>query len=221
MKKIIVFLLILLPFTVDAKTVKYLNDNAFVNVNIESNQIEVSLNGKKSLLIENMSSYYNAFMEGNYPNYLLYADDTYSFSNTADKSKLVFTVASKYNKLETIDPTNSNIKSCKDLFGVSLINFLKGNIFRTIYILVPIILLVLTTLDFSKIVFSDSKDDNKKAFQRFGKRVVAAILIYLTPTILIFPVSFMYWSLYSLLFFNFFSNLEFGIVRAKASSSSL
>ena len=59
MKKIIVFLLILLPFTVDAKTVKYLNDNAFVNVNIESNQIEVSLNGKKSLLIENMGSYYN------------------------------------------------------------------------------------------------------------------------------------------------------------------
>ena len=133
MKKIIVFLLILLPFTVDAKTVKYLNDNAFVNVNIESNQIEVSLNGKKSLLIENMGSYYNAFMEGNYPNYLLYADDTYSFSNTADKSKLVFTVASKYNKLETIDPTNSNIKNCKDLFGVSLINFLKGNIFKTIY----------------------------------------------------------------------------------------
>lgn len=188
MKKIIVFLLILLPFTVDAKTVKYINDNAFVNVNIESNQIEVSLNGKKSLLIENMGSYYNAFMEGNYPNYLLYADDTYSFSNTADKSKLVFTVASKYNKLETIDPINSNIKNCKDLFGVSLINFLKGNIFRTIYILVPIILLVLTTLDFSKVVFSDSKDDNKKAFQRFGKRVVAAILVYLTPTILIFLI---------------------------------
>ena len=34
MKKIIVFLLILLPFTVDAKTVKYINVNAFVKENI-------------------------------------------------------------------------------------------------------------------------------------------------------------------------------------------
>ena len=33
---------------------------------------------------------------------------------------------------------------------------------------------------------SNEKDGVKKAGSRFGKRVVAAILIYLTPTILIF-----------------------------------
>ncbi len=188
MKKIIFFLLILLPFSVNAKVVKYLNDNAFVNVNIETNQIDVSLNGKKSLLIDNMDTYFNSFMEGNYPNYLLYSNDTYSFSDTYDKDKLVFIVSTKYYEITPIDPLDSNIDNCEDLLGVSLINFLKDNVFKTIYIVIPIILLVLTSLDFSKVIFSDSKDDNKKAFQKFGKRVVAAVLVYLTPTILIFLI---------------------------------
>ena len=64
--------------------------------------------------------------------------------------------------------------------------FLKENVFKIIYIAVPIILLVLTTIDFSKVVFNDDKDGIKNAWKRFGKRAIAAVLIYLTPTILIF-----------------------------------
>ena len=78
--------------------------------------------------------------------------------------------------------------TCESLFGYQFINFLKNNVFKVIYITTPIILLVFTTMDFFKLVFADSKDGLNGTFQKLGKRVVAAVLIFLTPNILIFLI---------------------------------
>ena len=122
-------------------------------------------------------------------------NDSISFSDELEKSEgtsanlsEVYILSTKRSillglNLDEIDST------CNALFGGGeggFMTFLKDNVFKIIYIVVPIILLVLTTIDFSKVVFNDDKDGIKNAWKRFGKRAIAAVLIYLTPTILIF-----------------------------------
>ena len=80
-------------------------------------------------------------------------------------------------------------QTCEGIFGESFIRFLKNNVFRIIYIAVPIILLVMTTLDFAKVVFIDDKEGIQKASKKFGKRCIAAVLIYFTPSILILIIN--------------------------------
>lgn len=82
----------------------------------------------------------------------------------------------------------SSSTSCSGYFGSAsedgtLMNILV-KIFRFIQISVPIILLVFTTLDFSKVVFGDSKDGMEKAKKNFGKRALIAVFIFFIPTLL-------------------------------------
>ena len=76
----------------------------------------------------------------------------------------------------------NNNPDCQTMFG-DLLDFLDKNVFKVIYFLVPIILVVLTTVDFAKAVFADEKDGMKKATGNFMKRAVAALLIFLSPTL--------------------------------------
>ena len=80
----------------------------------------------------------------------------------------------------------ATLETCQDLFNPEFLEFLNNNIFKIIYIGVPIILILLTSFDFAKVVFVDDKEGIQKAGKRFGKRVVVAILIFLVPTIIIF-----------------------------------
>lgn len=78
--------------------------------------------------------------------------------------------------------------ACPAIFGSasdpdSLYYIIKEYIFKPVRILVPIVLIVLTSLDFAKVVFNDNKDGMKKAQGNFVKRTVAAIVIFLAPTI--------------------------------------
>ncbi len=188
MKKIIVFLLILLPFTVDAKVVKYLNDSNMITIDISDFGTSVSLNGKKDITIDNMGNYYTRLLgsEENYPRYLVFNEGKYTFSDTKSSGKSY--VYSKYYGEISDLTTNAVENNCESIFGADLINLLKNNVFKIIYITIPIILLVFTTFDFAKVVFMDSKDAIGKAFQRFSKRALAAIMIFLVPTILIFLI---------------------------------
>ena len=70
---------------------------------------------------------------------------------------------------------------CRSIYG-DLLDFLEKNVFKIIYFLTPIVLIVLTSIDFAKAVFNDEKDGMKKATSNFVKRAVAAILIFLAPT---------------------------------------
>ena len=77
----------------------------------------------------------------------------------------------------------TDITSCEDLFGYQLINLLKNNIFRMIYYIIPVALLVFSSFDFAKLVFSDDKDGLNGAFKRFSRRAIVSVLIFLVPTI--------------------------------------
>ena len=52
---------------------------------------------------------------------------------------------------------------------------------RWIRIAVPLLLIVFGVLDFSKAVFSSSEDNIKKTREKFIKRIVAAVLVFLAP----------------------------------------
>ena len=78
--------------------------------------------------------------------------------------------------------------SCSGYFGSpsdkdSLMHILV-QIFDLIKIAVPIILLAMTTLDFSKVVFTDSKDAMEKAKKNFTKRAIIAVVIFFIPVLL-------------------------------------
>lgn len=66
----------------------------------------------------------------------------------------------------------------------SLLHLLVYNVFRPIQMLVPVILLVMTTIDFSKVVFTDSKDGMSKAKSNFIKRAIIAVVIFFIPYLL-------------------------------------
>ena len=77
---------------------------------------------------------------------------------------------------------------CPAIFGSasdpdSIFGFMSKYIFTPIRWLTPIILIILTSLDFAKAVFVDEKDGMGKAKSNFGKRAVAALIIFLAPTI--------------------------------------
>ena len=78
-----------------------------------------------------------------------------------------------------------SISSCKDLFGndIELINMLH-TIVLVFKISVPILLIVLGTLDFGKAVLAQEESDMKKAQNKFIKRIIIAIVILLIPTLL-------------------------------------
>lgn len=75
-------------------------------------------------------------------------------------------------------------ESCTGLFGPKLIAEVK-NVFSFIRILVPIILALLTMLDFAKAVFNQDKDGLNKAKNNFLKRAIAALVVFFAPYIVV------------------------------------
>ena len=89
----------------------------------------------------------------------------------------------KIDELTAIEITN-NYKSCDQLIGDSTKEILEY-IFLVIRVATPIILIVLTMLDFSKAIAAD-ENELQNAITRFVKRTIAAILIFLAPTLIEF-----------------------------------
>lgn len=77
-----------------------------------------------------------------------------------------------------------NAASCEAVFGSKLIDEVKS-IFKIIQIAAPTILVLLTSIDFAKVVFGDSKDGLNKAKDNFLKRAVAVFIIFFAPYIII------------------------------------
>ena len=73
--------------------------------------------------------------------------------------------------------------NCDGVLGTKLIEELDS-VRRIIQILAPIVLLLLTSLDFAKVVFSDNKDGLNKAKNNFLKRAVAVLIIFFAPYII-------------------------------------
>lgn len=78
-----------------------------------------------------------------------------------------------------------NVENCKDLVGedgAKLFN-IAWNIVK---FGVPIALLALGTIDFAQAVFAGKEDGMKKAQDKFIKRLVIAVVIFLVPTLISF-----------------------------------
>ena len=80
-----------------------------------------------------------------------------------------------------------NITDCDSLFSdessKKLLNVLKYLI-NLVKIAIPILLIGLGIMDFSKAIFSGTEDNMKKAQSKFLKRVIIGVCIFLIPTLL-------------------------------------
>lgn len=74
-------------------------------------------------------------------------------------------------------------KTCEEILGSSGVKILK-TIKNIIFVVCPIILIVLGTLDFAQAVFAQSEDGIKKAQQKFVKRLIITAVIFLVPSVL-------------------------------------
>lgn len=79
------------------------------------------------------------------------------------------------------DPTKD--ASCEELLGEKGVSFLK-TLKTMLLIAVPLILIILGSLDFAKAIFAGDENDMKKAQSKFMKRVIVAVGIFLIPVIL-------------------------------------
>lgn len=126
--------------------------------------------------------------EDNYPKYIINSADKYVFLDSLDEISNYDDLYILLGILNTIGSDEIE-KTCESIFGGTFVNFLQNTVLKFVYIAIPIILLVLTSIDFAKVVFIDDKEGIQNAVKRFGKRLVAAILIFLIPNILIFIVN--------------------------------
>ena len=74
--------------------------------------------------------------------------------------------------------------TCNSL-GAKIVDWLY-KIIRIVRYGVPIMLIILSVMDFIRAMAADSEDEMKKASSRFGKRLLAAALVFLVPFVLDF-----------------------------------
>ena len=197
MKKIIIvvfaFFFILLNVKAEGESIVYFNTSTSGSIIIDKGTFEVKESDtvketSKSITIQNLGTYQSVLAsdsDSNYPLYILKINDEYTFSDTKEIAQKVYILSSKIHNI-SFDDMATDITNCEDLFGYQLINLLKNNVFRMIYYIIPIALILFSTFDFAKLVFSDDKDGLSGAFKRFSRRAIASVLIFLVPTILIF-----------------------------------
>lgn len=73
--------------------------------------------------------------------------------------------------------------SCEELIGDELKGYIQ-QIVNIIKIVVPILLIVLGTIDFGKAIFVNDEGEMKKSQTKFIKRLIIAVAFFLVPTLL-------------------------------------
>ena len=86
---------------------------------------------------------------------------------------------------EKTKSSQSKKDTCDDLLDDddSLFSKIRDNVLKPLRIIAPILLLVFTTMDFAKVVFSDNKDGMPKAWRNFLKRTIAVLIIFFSSNI--------------------------------------
>ena len=83
-----------------------------------------------------------------------------------------------------------NAENCSGVFSDGLINDVNNYVYTPIKWATPVLLLVLTSFDFAKVVFSGDGKGMDKAKNNFLKRSVAALIIFFAPDIINLLVKF-------------------------------
>ena len=73
---------------------------------------------------------------------------------------------------------------CNQVIAQDLINTLNLYVYRPVKWLTPVLLLVLTSLDFAKVIFNGDDKGMSKATSNFLKRFVAALIVFFAPDII-------------------------------------
>ncbi len=86
-------------------------------------------------------------------------------------------------------------ENCKELIGEDVIEIIN-EVMKVIRIVVPILLLIFGIIDFFRATFANGEDDMKKSRDRFFKRIIAAIIVFLVPIFvnLVLKISNTVWS---------------------------
>lgn len=83
-------------------------------------------------------------------------------------------------RINTMEVKEGNILSCEELLDKDLKDVIKW-VLKIVRIAVPILLIVLVTIDFSSAVISQDQDSVKKATTKAVKRGIAAIAFFFVP----------------------------------------
>lgn len=78
---------------------------------------------------------------------------------------------------------------CEGILGEALLNDIK-TVLLWIRIIVPILLIVLGSVDFVKAILSDDQQELKKSTNRFVKRCIIAVAIFFIPMLIMYIISF-------------------------------
>ena len=109
-----------------------------------------------------------------------------NLDNKTSDYEVKFIEQKDYSKIGiNVEDDGEVYSTCEELFGESFFQYLNDSVFKIIWIGVPLLLILLTSFDFAKVVFGDSKDGMQNAFNRFKKRAIVSVLIFLTPTIIL------------------------------------
>lgn len=141
------------------------------------------LNNGGTISNSNLSSVKSRIDNKDFPKYLIEKGGSYAFSDNKPETGTFDNLYASSTGVPAIK--EEMYETCEQLFGQSFLKWLDDNVFMVIRIAVPILLILLTTIDFAKVVFTDDKEGMQHAFGKFVKRAIAAILIFLTPTIIV------------------------------------
>ena len=85
---------------------------------------------------------------------------------------------------------NVYAEECNGVISQQFINDMDRYVYKPIKWATPVLLLVLTSFDFAKVVFSGDGKGMDKAKNNFLKRSVAALIIFFAPDLIKLLVSF-------------------------------
>lgn len=74
------------------------------------------------------------------------------------------------------------LDACSNILGQELADILNY-VFQIIRIVVPILVVILITIDFTKAVAASKEEDMKKAQKTAIKRIIVGVIIFFVPTI--------------------------------------
>lgn len=86
------------------------------------------------------------------------------------------------NLFQILDECNTNLSSCCSDYGLATFLHIFKTAMGIIQIIVPIILIVMCTIDFSKLVINPD-DNNKAKFKGLLNKFLAAVIVFFIPVI--------------------------------------
>lgn len=161
-------------------------------IQIKILKVSDQLTGKRYSILLNNQDITNKVSGGSEdldPNetpYILKQGDFYTISSTLDGSyEEAYIYITKIHDI-VLGGSGTLEKTCDNILGNDFIDFLNNNVFKIVYVAIPVLLIILTSFDLAKLVFNDEKEGIPGALKRFRNRVIAAFLIFLIPNIIIF-----------------------------------